>query len=265
MTGILVPDLLRPWLLPALEGPDVFFLCSASRGLREELKWLRSFSVVFSRELFIDEDVVESLGQTIRGMRCLRHLSICLAYQHSSTFSCLANSLSGLQLTKLILDIRHCNLGDQGVQAFTKTIARQHALTYLHLRLSFNRISRKGAQDLADALCRDGMTMTDVVLDVDINPIADGAVFLLRSLRSLAVPRLRLDMAHCGIGDAVAEDLASILKSFVSDSSDSEVSASIESLELDLRGNRLMESKASILKAIACLNAAGCKCLSRLD
>lgn len=271
MTGILVPDLLRPWLLPSLEAPDVVFLCSVSRGLREELKWLQSFSVKFSRELFVDEDVIESLAQTIGGMPCLRHLSICLAYQHTSTFSStLASSLCGLQLVKLTLDIRHCNLGDQGIQAFTKTIwpaiAQQHALTFLQLRLSFNRISRKGAQDLADAFirCTRGMTgMMDVVLDVDINPIADGAVFLLRSLCSLGVRRLRLDMAHCRIGDTVAEELASILKSFAECTQSHQ--GPIESLELDLRGNRLIESKSSIVKAIACLNAAGCKCLSRLD
>ena len=265
MSGILVPDLLRPWLLPSLEAPDVVFLCSVSRGLREELKWLQSFSVKFSRELFIDEDVIESLAQTIHGMPCLRHLSVCLAYQNSLTFSStLASSLCGLQLVKLTLDIRHCNLGDQGIQAFTKTIAQQHSLTFLQLRLSFNRISRKGAQDLADAFkirCGHGMTrMTDVVLDVDINPIADGAVFLLRSL---GVRRLRLDMAHCRIGDTVAEELASILKSFAECTQSHQ--SPIEFLELDLRGNHLMESKSSIVKAIACLNAAGCKCLSRLD
>lgn len=264
MTGILVPDLLRPWLLPSLEAPDVVFLCSVSRGLREELlKWLQSFSVKFSRALFIDEDVIESLAQTIHGMPCLRHLSVCLAYQHSSTFSStLASSLCGLQLVKLTLDIRHCNLGDQGIQAFTKTIAQLHSLTFLQLHLSFNRISRKGAQDLADAFkIRCGTHgMTDVVLDVDINPIADGAVVLLRSL---GVRRLRLDMAHCRIGDTVAEELASILNSFAECTQSHQ--SPIESLELDLRGNHLMESKSSILKAIACLNAAGCKCLSRLD
>lgn len=215
------------------------------------------------RALFIDEDVIESLAQTIHGMPCLRHLSVCLAYQHSSTFSStLASSLCGLQLVKLTLDIRHCNLGDQGIQAFTKTIAQLHSLTFLQLRLSFNRISRKGAQDLADAFkIRCGTHgMTDVVLDVDINPIADGAVVLLRSL---GVRRLRLDMAHCRIGDTVAEELASILNSFAECTQSHQ--SPIESLELDLRGNHLMESKSSILKAIACLNAAGCKCLSRLD
>ena len=254
MTGILVPDLLRPWLLPALDAADICFLCSASRRLREELKWLRSFSVKFSRELSVDDDAIESLGQTIRAMPCLRHLSACFAYHGSSTLCCmLAKSLSGLQLVELALDIRHCNLGDQGIRAWTKTIAQQHSLTFLQLRLSFNRISSKGAHDLANAFKQFGSSVTDVVLDVDINPIGVGAVSLLESLR---VPRLRLDMAHCGIGDVVAQELASILESFAE---------CTESLELDLRGNCLTESKVSIVKATACLNAAGCKCLSRLD
>ena len=202
----------------------------------------------FSRELFVDDDAIESLGQTIRAMPCLRHLSACFAYHGSSTLCCmLAKSLSGLQLVELALDIRHCNLGDQGIRAWTK----QHSLTFLQLRLSFNRISSKGAHDLASAFKQFG-SVTDVVLDVDINPIGVGAVSLLESLR---VPRLRLDMAHCGIGDVVAQELASILESF----------ECTESLELDLRGNCLTESKVSIVKATACLNAAGCKCLSRLD
>lgn len=252
MTGILVPDLLRQ-LLPALDAADICFLCSASRRLREELKWLRSFSVKFRRELFVDDDIIESLGRTIRAMPCLRHLSVCLAYHGSSTLCCmLAESLSGLQLVELALDIRHCNLGDQDIQAWTKSMAQQHSLTFLQLRLSFNRISRKGAHDLAKAFKQFGNSITDVVLDVDINPIGVGAVSLLESLR---VPRLRLDMAHCGIGDVIAQQLAKILESF-----------DTESLELDLRGNCLTESgKVWIVKATACLNAAGCKCLSRLD
>lgn len=217
------------------------------------------FSVKFSRELFIEEDVIESLGQTICGMPCLRHLSVCLAYQYSSTFCCtLSERLQTGQLVELALDIRHCNLGDEGIQRLTKTILQQrNSLRLLQLRLSFNRISRKGAQNLANAL-KEGTRMTDVVLDVDINPIADGAIFLLRSL-GVQVHRLRLDMAHCDIGDAVAEELASVLRSLV------EAQSHLQSLELDLRGNRLIESKPSIVKATACLSAAGCKCLSRLD
>eukprot|EP00438_Fugacium_kawagutii_P005924 Skav229274 [mRNA] locus=scaffold952:268065:268850:- [translate_table: standard] len=261
MTGILVPDLLRPWLLPSLQTRDVFFLCCACRVLREELRWLRVFSVKFSRELFIEEDVIESLGQTICGMPCLRHLSVCLAYQYSSTFCCtLATRLQTGQLVELALDMRYCNLGDEGIQELTKTILQQrNSLTLLHLRLSFNQISRKGAQNLANAL-KEGTRMTDVVLDVDINPIADGAILLLHSLGQ--VHRLRLDMAHCNIGDAIAEELASVLRSLVETQN---AQSHLQSLELDLRGNRLIESKPSIVKAAACLSTAGCKCLSRLD
>ncbi|CAK9058837.1 unnamed protein product [Durusdinium trenchii] len=260
MTCIFTSDLLRPWLLPALEAADICLLCSASRSLRKELKLLPSFSVTFRRDVLMSDDAIISLAATIRGMLSLTHLSIGVAYQACSSVSKLAECLAGLQLAKLTVDARRCNLGDQGVRAWTKALAclmqNTSKLVFLHLRLSFNRISSKGALDLAKVFENGCVQLKDVILDVDINPIADSAFLLLQSLRT--THRLRVDMAHCDIGDVVAVKIACLLNS-----AEFRDRPEVRSIELDLRGNPLIESKASIAKATACLNAAGHKCLSR--
>ncbi|CAK9044904.1 Cytosolic iron-sulfur assembly component 2B (MSS19-interacting protein of 18 kDa) (Mitotic spindle-associated MMXD complex subunit MIP18) (Protein FAM96B) [Durusdinium trenchii] len=215
MTCIFTSDLLRPWLLPALEAADICLLCSASRSLRKELKLLPSFSVTFRRDVLMSDDAIISLAATIRGMLSLTHLSIGVAYQACSSVSKLAECLAGLQLAKLTVDARRCNLGDQGVRAWTKALAclmqNTSKLVFLHLRLSFNRISSKGALDLAKVFENGCVQLKDVILDVDINPIADSAFLLLQSLRT--THRLRVDMAHCDIGDVVAVKIACLLNS----------------------------------------------------
>lgn len=250
MTIWLAPDLLRPWLFPALDSADLCRFLSASRKLREELASLTSFSVAFPREILLEEEMIKSLAQTLRGMLRLTHLSVGLAYQSFSTVF-LAESLSKRKLLELKLDIRHCNLGDQGIRIWTEVLATLPCLVFLDLRLSFNRVSRRGAQDLAEAF-QSNSCFENVALAVDINPIGDGAVLLLQSFRN--VRQLHLDIAHCNCNVSDGEKLAKEMESL-----------KLEFLELDVRGNSLAESKALILKATASLNAAGYKCLSRID
>ena len=245
------PDLLRPWLFPALDSADICRFSSSSRKLREESRSLTSFSVAFPREIVLEEESIKSLAQTLRRMLHLTHLTVCLAYQSFSTVYLaegLAEGLSKRTLSELKLDIRHCNLGDQGIRIWTEVLATLPCLV-LDLRLSFNRVSRRGAQDLAEAF-QSNSCFENVALALDINPIGDGAVVLLQSFRN--VRQLHLDIAHCSISDG--EQLAKEMESL-----------KLEFLELDVRGNSLAESKASIRKATASLNAAGYKCLSRID
>jgi len=250
---VVSPHFLRALLFPALEAVDICLLCAACRSLRHELQWLRSFSVRFGRAA-VDDHAIESLGKTIALISNVDRLSLCLAYQTASVCD-LARNLRELprltRLARLTLDLRHCNLGDAGLEEWCGAVERLEGLSQLGLRVGFNRISGKGAEALAGALA--SLSLQDVVLEVDINPIRCGAIALLRSL--LSCRKVHLDMAHCRICDAVAVDLAGVLES---------QSGSMELL-LDLRGNQLNDSKSSIVKAAQCINQKGCKCLVLLD
>mmetsp|Transcript_41044 Transcript_41044/g.76336 ORF Transcript_41044/g.76336 Transcript_41044/m.76336 type:complete len:255 (-) Transcript_41044:260-1024(-) len=254
MAHDLTADVLRQ-LLPAMGTVDVYYMCSTSKCLREGLTSLQTFAVKFNRQLSVEEGSVESLQQALALLPNLRRLSISLAYQVNlqNSICALVRSFCTHHLARVSLDFRRCGLGDIGTAALMRTLGAM-PLTCLDLRLSFNRISSKGAKDLSEAL---QSSLVSVVLDMDINPIGHGATHLLHAV--LNADRAHLDVAHCGLDDAIACDFAHELESHAADVTKP------QALEIDLRGNRLEDTKARIIKAVACVNATQCKCLVHLD
>ena len=241
-------------LLCLLESADIAMLCATSRTRREHLKFLHTFAVKFRREVLLEEAAVDSLQRMLVKLK-LHSFTLCLPYQSNLQRSIcgLADVTSMQRLTDLTLDLRRCGLGDTGVQAWAKALAEQK-LQKLDLRLSFNKISSRGADALSASL---GLSLVQVFLHMDINLIGRSAPKLLSAI--LQARQARIDLAHCGLGDEVAVDLAEILESHAS------FSTKPQKIHIDLRGNNLAETKARIIKATSCLNAAFCKCIIHLD
>ena len=257
MSAVSSPELLRQ-LLTLLETVDVSFLCASSRIQRDQLKFLDAFAVRFRRDVLVEEDSVDSIQKALASFQNVQIFSLGLAYQTdlSRSICQLVNSLYTHRLTSLTLDLRHCGLGDAGVQALARSLAVLR-LQHLALRLSFNKISNRGADDLSQAL---GSSLVDVALHMDINLIGESAPKLLGAvLAAQQVQQAHIDLAHCRLGDAVALRLADMLESHASRCLTS------QRLHVDLRGNNLSETKERIIKALACLNATKCKCLIELD
>ena len=254
MVAVLSADVSRQ-LLPLLDAVDVSLLCAACRTQQEQLKFLETLAVKFRRDLPVEEAVVTSLQQTLGRLLSLRSFSLCLAYQTSLQDSIcrLADSLSKHQLINLTLDLRRCGIGDVGVQACAKTLSVLR-LQHLDLGLSFNKISSRGADDLSQSL---GSSLADVFLHLDINFIGHSAAKLLSAV--LNAGQAHIDLAHCGLDDAVALDLANTLESHAS------LSGRAQRIHLDLRGNVLAKAKAHVMKAAGCLTATGRRCIIQFD
>mmetsp|Transcript_66125 Transcript_66125/g.137017 ORF Transcript_66125/g.137017 Transcript_66125/m.137017 type:complete len:254 (-) Transcript_66125:9-770(-) len=253
MAAFSSPELLRH-LLTALESSEISLLCASSRAQREQFKFLHTFAVKFRRDIVVEEVAVESLQKAVATLSSLQSFAMGLAYQTTLRQSIcqLSQSLGKHPLTSLTLDLRRCWLGDDGAQGLAISLSVLR-LKHLDLRLSFNKISSRGANELSEALAP---SLVDIVLHMDINLIGRSAPKLLCAV--LHAQRAHIDLAHCGLGH-VALQLADTLESHTSRSVKS------QKLHIDLRGNDLADSKAYIIKAAACLNAAGCMCLIELD
>lgn len=253
MAAFLSPELLRH-LLTALDSLEISMLCASSRAQREQFKFLCTFAVKFKRDSVVEEAAVESLQKAMATLSSLQSFAVCLAYQTTLRQSIcqLTQSLCKHPLTSLTLDLRRCWLGDDGTQGLATSLSVLR-LKHLDLRLSFNKISSRGADDLSEALAP---SLVDIVLHIDINLIGRSAPKLLCAV--LRAQRAHIDLAHCGLGH-VALQLADALEFHASRFVTS------QKLHVDLRGNDLADSKGLVIKAAACLNAAGCNCLIELD